>query len=50
MPWGPRNFSLFDTDDKTKNIFLNFFTELQNLPSFLFYKKLFGKTVTKSDW
>ena len=49
-PWGPRNFSLFDTHDKTKNIFLHFFTKLKNLPSFLFYKKLFGKTVTKSDW
>ena len=36
-PWGPRNFSLFDTHDKTKNIFLNFFTELKNWPSFLFY-------------
>ena len=29
-PWGPRNFSLFDTHDKTKNIFLHFFTELKN--------------------
>ena len=48
--WGPRNFSLFDTHDKTKNTFLNISlpnSKTYHLPYSI--KSYLGKTVTKSD-
>ena len=41
ISWGPRTFSLSQSRDKTKNIFLYFFTELKtNHLSYSIYKQV----------